>query len=56
LHSKRIHKLDENTISEWEKIFENEATGKRLISKICKQFIRGQYPKNITQSKNEKKP
>lgn len=41
---------------EWEKIFENEATGKRLISKICNQFIGGQYPKNITQSKNEKKP
>ena len=39
LHSKGNHKQDEKTTSEWEKIFANEATGKRLISKIYKQLM-----------------
>ena len=33
-----INKMKRQT-SEWEKIFANEATDKRLISKICKQLM-----------------
>ena len=33
-------------LSEWEKIFANEATDKGLISKISKQLMAAQYQKN----------
>ena len=41
--------------SEWEKIFANEATDKRLISKIYKQLMQRNIKKQTTQSKNEQK-
>ena len=39
LHSKGNHKQDKKTTSEWEKIFADEATDKRLIYKIYKQLM-----------------
>ena len=39
MHSKENYKQDEKTTIEWDKINSNEATDKRLISKIYKQFI-----------------
>ena len=41
--------------SEWEKIFPNEATDKRLISKIYKQLMQLNVNKKTTQSKNGQK-
>ena len=41
--------------SEWEKLFENEATDKRLISKIYKQLMLPNIKKQTTQSKNGQK-
>ena len=38
--------------TEWEKIFANDKTKKRLISKICKQLIIAQYFKKKIQSRN----
>ena len=38
--------------SEWEKIFANGATGKGLISKICRQLIQLKIKKKKNQSKN----
>ena len=38
--------------SEWEKIFANETTDKRLISKIYKQFMELNTKKTKTQRKN----
>ena len=38
--------------SEWEKIIENEATDKQLISKICKQLLQLNSRKKTTQYKN----
>ena len=38
--------------SEWEKVFANEATDKRLISKIYKQLMKLNIKKKKTQSKN----
>ena len=38
MHSKRNHKQTKRQPSEWEKIFANEATDKRLTSKIYKQL------------------
>ena len=39
MHSKGNHKQNENTTSEWEKIFPNDETIKGLISKIYKQLM-----------------
>ena len=39
MHSKGNHKQHERQPIEWEKIFANEATDKRLISKIYKQLM-----------------
>ena len=39
MHSKEKYKQDKKTTIEWDKINSNEATEKRLISKIYKQFI-----------------
>ena len=40
LHSKEKHKKNpKRQLTEWEKIFSNDATHKGLISKIYKQFI-----------------
>ena len=39
MHSKGNHKQDKKTTSEWEKIFADEATDKRLIYKIYKQLM-----------------
>ena len=41
--------------SEWEKIFANEATDKRLISKIYQQLMQLNTKKQTTQSKNGQK-
>ena len=41
--------------SEWEKIFPNEATDKRLISKIYKQLMQLNVNKKTAQSKNGQK-
>ena len=38
--------------SEWEKIFANEATDKRLISKIYKQLMQLNTKNQTTQSQN----
>ena len=38
--------------SEWEKIFANKATDKRLISKLYKQLMQLNIKKQTTQSKN----
>ena len=42
-------------LSEWEKIFANEATDKGLISKIYKQLMCSISKKQTTQSKNGQK-
>ena len=42
-------------LTEWEKIFANDATNKVLISKIYKQLIYLNIKKQITQSKNKQK-
>ena len=39
LHSKRNHKQNEKTTSEWEKMAANDAIDKGLISKIYKQLM-----------------
>ena len=39
LHSKGYHKKMKRQLSEWEKIFANEASNKELISKIYKQLM-----------------
>ena len=41
--------------SKWEKIFANESTDKRLISKIYKQLMQLNIKKQTTQSKNGQK-
>ena len=41
--------------TEWEKIFANEATDKRLISEIYKQLMQLNIKKKKTQSKNRQK-
>ena len=41
--------------SEWEKIFANEATDKRLISKIYEQLMQLNIKKQTPQSKNRQK-
>ena len=41
--------------SEWEKIFANEATDKRFISKMYQQFIQLTLRKQTAQSKNGQK-
>ena len=42
--------------TEWEKIFANDSTDKGLISKICKEFLKLNAPKNqIIMSKNGQK-
>ena len=41
--------------SEWERIFANEATDKRLISKIHKQLMQLNTIKQTTQIKNRQK-
>ena len=45
----------ERQSSEWEKIFANESTEKRLISKIYKQLMQLNIKKKTTQSKNGQK-
>ena len=39
MHNKGNYKQDEKKPSEWEKMIANEATDKKLISKINKQFL-----------------
>ena len=39
MHSKGYHKKMKRQLSEWEKIFANEASNKELISKIYKQLM-----------------
>ena len=41
--------------SEWEKVFANESTGKRLISKIYKQLMQLNIKKKTTESNNGQK-
>ena len=55
LHSNGKHQQNEKTTSEQEKIFTTHETVKGLISKIYKQVIGLNNPKQTTQSKNQQK-
>ena len=51
----KINKWNLRRPSEWEKLCANEATDKRLISKIQRQLLQFNIKKQTTQSKNGKK-
>ena len=50
--AKETIKKMKRQLSEWEKIFANEATDKGLISRIYKQLMQLSIKKQTTQSKN----